>query len=109
MHSGQLGFDNLDEPGVALGADFVLRPGCGVRGSVPARDAPTIALMERSPLMYDAYKRYLADLRTVADQIEIYSMTGSISQYGSWGIREYAGQPLTETPKRRAVLEAIVR
>jgi hypothetical protein len=71
------------------------------------RDGPIITQMQRSPLMYDAYKRYLADITKVTDQVQLYSATGSISNYGSWGIREYAGQPLAETPKRRAVLEFV--
>ena len=68
-------------------------------------NADTAAQMERSPLMYDIYKRYIADWKSqMGDTIAFYSATGYISQYGAWGIREYAGQPLSETPKRRAVL-----
>ena len=75
----------------------------------PANSSATVgvanATMQRSPLMEEAYRRYLADWKAkVNDTITIYSATGSISQYGSWGIREYAGQPVGETPKRRAVL-----
>jgi hypothetical protein len=69
-------------------------------------NADTAARMQRSPLMYEIYKRYIADWKSqMGDTIAFYSATGSISQYGSWGIREYAGQSLNETPKRRAVLE----
>jgi hypothetical protein len=69
-------------------------------------NADTATQMERSPLMYDIYKRYIADWKSqLGDTIAFYSATGQISQYGAWGIREYAGQPLSETPKRRAVLE----
>jgi hypothetical protein len=70
-------------------------------------NAATAAQMERSPLMYDMYKRYLNDWNTkIADTMAVFSATGQISKYGAWGIREYAGQPLSETPKRRAVLES---
>jgi hypothetical protein len=56
--------------------------------------------------MYDIYKRYTADWKSqLGDTVAFYSATGQISKYGSWGIREYAGQPISETPKRRAVLE----
>ena len=73
-------------------------------------NAAAAAEMQRSPLMGEAYDRYLADLKSiVGDTMMLYSHTGSISQYGAWGIREYAGQPLSETPKRRAVLDAIAR
>ncbi|HVF93898.1 MAG TPA: hypothetical protein VM900_06260, partial [Sphingomonas sp.] len=69
-------------------------------------NAATAAAMQRSPLMYDMYKRFLSDWTSqIGDTITLYSATGVISQYGAWGIREYAGQPLAETPKRRATLE----
>ena len=71
-----------------------------------AGDKSTAAAMERSPLMYDIYARYLKDLKALGVGTSlIYSATGDIGKHGAWGIREYAGQPLTETPKRRAVLE----
>ena len=73
----------------------------------PANKAALDTAVQRSPLMYDIYKRYIADWRAqIGDTMTLYSATGTISQYGSWGLREYAGQPLTETPKRRAALDA---
>ena len=73
----------------------------------PAAKATLDASLQRSPMMYDIYKRYLADWKAqMGDTMTLYSATGTISQYGSWGMREYAGQPLAETPKRRAALEA---
>ncbi|HEX8413403.1 MAG TPA: hypothetical protein VF637_05890 [Sphingomicrobium sp.] len=72
----------------------------------PGANAATDAAMQRSPLMYDMYKRFLADWKAqIGDTMTLYSATGSISQYGSWGMREYAGQPLAETPKAKAALE----
>jgi hypothetical protein len=72
----------------------------------PSANAATQAQMERSPMMYDMYKRYIADWKAkIGDTMILYSATGPISQYGAWGIREYAGQPLSDTPKRRAALE----
>jgi hypothetical protein len=72
----------------------------------PAAFSARAAAMQRSPLMYDMYKRFLSDWTSqIGDTMTLYSATGVISQYGSWGIREYAGQPLAETPKRRATLE----
>ncbi|HEX8415814.1 MAG TPA: hypothetical protein VF637_18315, partial [Sphingomicrobium sp.] len=66
--------------------------------------------MQRDPRMGVLYDRYLADWKAInPDLFTVYSATGSISQYGAWGIREYAGQPVGETPKRRAVLDAIPR
>ncbi len=63
-----------------------------------------IAALNRSPKMYDAYKVYLAGWKArVNDAIVLYNATGPIGQYGAWGLREYAGQPIAETPKLRAV------
>ncbi len=64
------------------------------------------AQMQRSPLMYEIYKRFLTDwYAQIGDTMVLYSATSQIGQFGSWGIREYSGQPLAETPKRRAALE----
>ena len=72
----------------------------------PAANADTAAQMQRSPMMYDIYQRFLTDWKTqINDTMTLYDATGTISQYGAWGLREYAGQPLADTPKRRAALE----
>jgi hypothetical protein len=65
-----------------------------------AANAATDTTMQRSPMMYDMYKRFLTDWKTqIGDTMTLYSATGGIGQYGSWGMREYAGQPMAETPK----------
>ncbi|SNT03297.1 hypothetical protein SAMN06295912_1331, partial [Sphingomonas laterariae] len=35
----------------------------------------------------------------------LYNNTGPVSQWGAWGLREYAGQPIAETPKLKAANE----
>ena len=62
----------------------------------------------RDPGMTAIYQRYLKDWRAVSggDLMTLYSATGPISKFGAWGLREYAGQPLAETPKLRGVLES---
>ena len=71
-------------------------------------DLPTMQKVQRDPRMETLYRDYLRDWRALTgDVMTLYSATGQISQYGAWGIREYAGQPLSETPKRRAVLDAL--
>jgi hypothetical protein len=61
--------------------------------------------MQRDPRMTGIYSRYLAGWRAAGGgTFMLYSATGPISEYGAWGLREYAGQPLTETPKLRGVL-----
>ncbi len=73
----------------------------------PTAKAPLDAALQRSPLMYDMYKRYIADWKAqMGDVMTLYSATGPLGQSGSWGMREYAGQPLAQTPKLRAALEA---
>jgi hypothetical protein len=71
-----------------------------------ASDSAIAAAMERNSSMHDIYVRYLNDLKAQGvSTAVIYSATGPINKHGAWGIREYAGQPLSQTPKRRAVLE----
>jgi hypothetical protein len=64
--------------------------------------------VERDPRMYEAYKKYLDIWRSkIGDTLALYASSGSISRFGAWGLIEYIGQPLSETPKMRAVQEAI--
>lgn len=73
----------------------------------PAALQSIAELFQRDPRMGVIYDRFLADWRDkIGDEITMYSATGSIGQYGAWGLREYPGQPIAETPKRRAVLDA---
>ncbi|WP_229664722.1 hypothetical protein, partial [Sphingomonas metalli] len=65
-----------------------------------------VAAVNRSAGMYDLYKRYLTTWKSqYNDTLVLFASTGAISGWGAWGLREYAGQPLAETPKRRAALE----
>jgi hypothetical protein len=69
-----------------------------------------VAALNRDERMHAAYKKYLeAWERQIGDLMVIYNTTSSISQHGAWGIREYGGQPLEQTPKRRAILEYLKR
>jgi len=59
----------------------------------------------RDPRMEGIYRQYIADWEKVSgDLMVLYSATSAISQYGAWGLREYAGQPIAETPKLRGVV-----
>lgn len=74
---------------------------------VVTSNIPLAQSIERDPRMYDIYKRYIQRWHDeLGDLMTLYSATTPISQYGSWGIREYNEQPLSETPKRRAAVEA---
>ena len=70
------------------------------------RDVAFEQQVERDPRMYNAYKKYLDFWRTkIGDTIALYNSSGKISRFGAWGLVEYAGQPLSEAPKMRAVRE----
>ena len=60
--------------------------------------------VQRDPRMAAVYDRYLTGWKSrVGDLLMLYASTTPISEYGSWGLREYAGQPLAQAPKERAV------
>lgn len=60
--------------------------------------------LQRDPRMGMAYTRYMDAWRNrIGSVLVLYASTAPISEYGSWGLREYAGQPLNETPKLQAV------
>ncbi|MDR6128682.1 hypothetical protein QE361_002113 [Sphingomonas sp. SORGH_AS802] len=62
--------------------------------------------VNRSATMYDLYKSYIEGWKARSDDLMVlYSATGPAGGGGAWGMREYAGQPVDQTPKRRAALE----
>ena len=72
-----------------------------------SRGTDLLAAINRDPRMYDIYKNYISTWRSqVNDVMVLYSSASPITQWGAWGLREYTGQPLSETPKRRAVIDA---
>ncbi len=67
---------------------------------------PLLMQIERDPRMYDIYKTFISAWQSqIGDTMNLFALTGNISRYGAWGISEYANQPLSEAPKRRAVQE----
>jgi hypothetical protein len=69
--------------------------------------SPPLSQMEalqRDPRMANLYTKYLTRWREqFGDLIVLFHDYGGTSQYGSWGQREYVGQPLSEAPKENAV------
>ena len=60
--------------------------------------------IQRDPRMEGIYKKYIEGWQSqIGDLLVMYSHIGPISKYGSWGLREYAGQPASDAPKWRAV------
>lgn len=60
--------------------------------------------IQRDPRMAEVYRRYLAEWDTrIGGTLTLYASNAPIGEYGSWGLTEYAGQPMEQTPKLRAV------
>lgn len=69
-------------------------------------NVPLTELIQRDPRMYRAYKAYIAAWRTrIGDMLTIFATVGRIGRGGAWGLAEHSGQPASEAPKLRAVLE----
>jgi len=70
-------------------------------GGAPA----LVQAIQRDDRMGELYRRFLAGWQSrIGDSIVLLASSAEIRDFG-WGLREYAGQPLSETPKLRAVLE----
>lgn len=68
------------------------------------RDMELARALQRDPRMGGVYKRYLEGWQaSFGDTLTLYASTAPISEYGSWGLREYGGQPVAEAPKYAAV------
>ncbi len=60
--------------------------------------------VQRDPRMGATYRTYLERWRReVGDDLVLYASTAPIGEYGAWGLREYAGQPIGDAPKWAAV------
>ena len=60
--------------------------------------------VERDPRMYDIYRQFMLSWRSqLGDQLNLFTLSGQIGQYGGWGLVEYLGQPEAQAPKMRAV------
>jgi hypothetical protein len=77
---------------------------------VKSDNVALVGAINRDPRMYDLYARYMSEWRTKqGDLMTLFNSTYPVAQFGAWGLREYAGQPLGETPKRRAAIDAAAR
>ena len=76
----------------------------GAENNKPLEDLLQAA--NRSPRMKDLYLAYLAGWKANGGTLAaIFSSMGTYSKWGSWGLMEYHGQPVTEAPKYQAVTE----
>jgi hypothetical protein len=63
------------------------------------------AQVQKDARMGTVYSQFLTAWQSqVGDTLTLFALTGPISKYGSWGMSEYAGQPVAQTPKMQAVL-----
>ncbi|MBW8910473.1 MAG: hypothetical protein JF564_00900 [Sphingomonas sp.] len=69
-------------------------------------DVDLLRKVNTDPRMGEAYRRYLEGwARDIGDTIMLYHMVGPVGRFGAWGLQEHDSQPLTETPKKKAVLD----
>lgn len=62
--------------------------------------------VERDPRMYDIYRQFITSWQSqIGGPLSLFALTGGIGPYGSWGLVEYAGQPISKAPKMRAVAD----
>ena len=72
------------------------------------KDATLIARLNRDPRMGDAFRLYLSRWnRDFGDLLMIFHSVSPTGTAMHFGLAEYSGQPMIETPKRKAVLDAI--
>jgi hypothetical protein len=67
---------------------------------------PFLQAIERDPRMYGIYRKFLAEWRQrVGGELTLFNNVGEIKESGAWGLQEHSGQPLSEAPKLRAVVD----
>lgn len=72
------------------------------------RDMAFARAIQRDARMGALYRNYLSAWQDrIGGDLVLYASTAPISEYGAWGLREYAGQPLTHAPKLAAVRQFI--
>ena len=81
--------------------------GPGFSNGMPAIQKDLNA-MNQDPRMYGLYTLFLNRWRKeVGGLLMLFSLTGVSGQYGGWGHLEYTGQPPSESPKMRALIDFI--
>jgi hypothetical protein len=76
----------------------------GGNGIVMPANLPLLDQIEHDPRMGDAYTSYINQWKTnFGDLLNLFVMTGPVSSYGGYGMFDYAGQPLSASPKMQAV------
>lgn len=80
----------------------------GQHVSYQGPDRTLITRLNRDPRMGEAYRLFLAGWsRQFGDLLVLYHSTSPMGSSMHFGLVEYSGQPMAETPKRKAVMDAI--
>lgn len=80
----------------------------GQHASYAGKDRTLIARLNRDARMGDAYRLYLAGWdKGFGDLLMLFHSVSPAGSSMHFGLAEYSGQPMMETPKRKAVLDAI--
>jgi hypothetical protein len=68
-------------------------------------DVALLAKVNRHPRMGDNYTQFLTTWqKNYGDTVVLYNNVGKITKFGAWGLQEYEGQPLSQSPKMNAVM-----
>ncbi|MDX3899206.1 MAG: hypothetical protein QHC40_01595 [Sphingobium sp.] len=74
------------------------------------KDMALARAIQRDPRMGVVYDSYLNRWNAqMGGELALYASTTPISEYGSWGLLEYGGQPPAEAPKMLAVQQFLKR
>jgi hypothetical protein len=76
----------------------------GQHFTTASNDVALLAAVNRHPRMGDNYTEFLTTWqKNYGDTIMLYADVGTVTKYGAWGMLEYQGQPLSQSPKMNAV------
>lgn len=76
----------------------------GGQGITMSNNVPLLTQIEHDSRMGEAYKTYITQWQSqVGDLLNLFVLTGQVNQFGAWGMWDYAGEPLSGTPKMQAV------
>lgn len=79
--------------------------------AAPSREklAEMFIQANRDPRMQDLYRKHLRlwNEASGGNVYALYDLCGAFTDKGCWGLQEWMGQPESETPKRRAVMEEL--
>jgi hypothetical protein len=71
-------------------------------------NVPLLRQINVDPRIGQIYTTFLEGwAREIGDTIMLYHQVGPVGKFGAWGLEEYDNQPLSQAPKKKAVLDFI--